>query len=178
MGPIIVEGFDNTGKTTLGINLSKLTGYKYIKSDAPPKSTPYDYVYGLNELILGGNEKIQDRCFISEMVYGKNVRQNIFIDSDAEDLLIEYLIYNNYTIIFCTRSIYNIMKTWADREQMLMTEKQILDCVQFYKVYMAYLIRQGINVIMYNYDEMSFEELVKILVDQEIIPIPNTRSED
>lgn len=170
MGPIIVEGFDNTGKTITAKKLARLISWPYIKSDAPPKMVPYDLFYGINELRNGANLKIQDRCFISELIYGSIIRNKIFLTNDDEQLLIQHLKNHRFTIIYCYRETENILKTWHEREQMNMTKQQIIDCILAYDDYMDILSCNGIEVVPYNFDTMGFDVLLNLLVSWKRIP--------
>jgi endonuclease III-like uncharacterized protein len=83
---LILEGPDQVGKSTLALELGKL-GYSVIHSSYNPNHTDiYQYYY---ELIQNTDyPTVFDRSFISEIAYGKAIRNySRFSDSDIMNLL-------------------------------------------------------------------------------------------
>lgn len=118
---IIVEGCDNTGKTTLVNTL--LRRYPQLvlgeKLMGPPteKQELMDMLWGA----LGSEEShrtIFDRFYFSELVYGKVLRGDVFI-SPAERQAINWILKKRKPIIiYCYLDPVAIRATFLEREQL------------------------------------------------------------
>lgn len=117
---IIVEGMDNTGKTTLLKALSQKFGVgPTISCRSIPKQDQMAWM--LDKLTTG--PKLFDRfSLFSESVYGPIIRNTNLFPLSGRDSFFEVLghlvVPNNPIIILCNPGLGNIMKTFGEREQM------------------------------------------------------------
>lgn len=110
---IIVEGADNSGKTTLAKMIASMFGYTCIHSPAQIKheETLKERLYWL-ESLANVKEIILDRCYlISDIIYGNTIRDGSEI---SEIQLVEFLTFLNrqkHYIIFCDQVFTSNYKT-------------------------------------------------------------------
>lgn len=109
---IIVEGMDNTGKTTLIETLAKHFNLPTVKSYRP--FTRED-IYALHSWISAAPQTvITDRHpSISDLVYGPTIR-----GSTPSSLKVAKSCRMNNYLIFCRPSTGNVFGTLGDRDQM------------------------------------------------------------
>lgn len=162
---IVIIGMDNTGKSTLCENISKLLGevgnVRCIHSlgNVPIKK---QMEFMENELSPGEGVdfKIFDRFpIIEEKVYGKLLR-----NKDRYSEMPEYEKQQLDKIdlfIYCDPGIKNIKK-WNGREQM---SGVIDNCELLYDEYnkvFNYLKNKGYNIIKYDYTKDDYQNLMEI----------------
>jgi hypothetical protein len=81
---IIIEGLDESGKTTLAKYLAKELGIRTHHFGGPPKTYREFYSRCVQSTLMFGRRIIQDRCpFISELVYGHLRDSDPFIKQDV-----------------------------------------------------------------------------------------------
>jgi len=125
MSHIIIEGTDNTGKTTLAIELAKRL-YMPIINRLYPRDTIFEECL---EILASPKPYIIDRMFISELVYGKVKRGHSRL-SQEEIQVLEQLAKSKKTFnIFCTGKIADI-KERCVRENETFIKGQEIDEVQ------------------------------------------------
>lgn len=108
---ILVEGPDNSGKTTLIKELHKLTGWKDVHYIKPSQHLSKEDVYHEGLMQLMPREIILDRCFfISENVYGPIVRSNNMLGKYAEPALL-HVASSQMLIIYCRPPMEHILGT-------------------------------------------------------------------
>lgn len=119
---IIVEGMDNTGKTTLIKSLVKDLDLTHIKSPGP-KDSLASFSWVIESLKEKRKNIIYDRYFlISERVYGPVLRgEDVFGDYTFD--LVSLMLRKSPLIIYCRPPELTI-KDWGDRDQMAGVKSQ------------------------------------------------------
>ena len=159
---IIVEGVDNTGKTTLIKQLKeRFPLLEVVKSPGP---SPELGRWVCAELLQQqpAKTKIYDRFFFSEFVYGPVLRDSICF-SDRESKLILGLLHVAYPlIVICYRNVKDSLKTFNDREQMEGVENKYLHLVAGYQTVVEPMLEKyGFSYITHNFaNSNAFEDEV------------------
>jgi hypothetical protein len=140
---VIVEGCDNTGKTTL---IEKLMADFPILVRAPKSPGPapgdeqWDFMMGyLSKPPKETTPIIFDRFpLISEPVYGVAVRDGSALDGDKIKLGTKLLRKHQPLIIYAERSKEDILKTFHEREQLEGVEDKINIILTLYEFELAF----------------------------------------
>jgi len=161
---IIVEGMDNTGKTTLVDFLSgTFKGLKRIKSPGPPKDVNSITEWTRDSLLYGSSPTfIYDRHpLISEKVYGPLLRGKDCLDHSVGRLLFKDFLRlkPKPLIIYCRPSIKAI-KRYGSRGQMEGVIPNTEKLVEAYDKLMRFLSEKEIEVFHYNYETKTDRVLV------------------
>lgn len=153
---IIIEGADGSGKSTLACALEEATHYKVVhrtkpETDEEKKQMMHEYA----ALITNHEDVIFDRCWYSELVYGKVMRDNSCIST--EDMFaLEQLICENGggIIIYCTDEPQVLWKRCCDRGEDYI--KNYMDFKEICDEYNSIMrMMHKIPVIRYGFEEMS-----------------------
>lgn len=100
---IIIEGPDGAGKSMLAQQLSRQTGYRIEHRSKPENEEQKAHMMvEYLQLVKSSNNVILDRCWYSEMVYGKVMRDQAYIDYPQMYELERALAKNGAMIIYCT----------------------------------------------------------------------------
>lgn len=116
---IILEGFDNSGKTTLGRQLSNIYNYAYVHSPGPMDGGIRLENYALRE-IANPKPVIYDRFpVISDQVYAPIIRNlpSTFTVSKQGQIIKELFLAYPHIVIYCRPKDKTILN-FGDREQM------------------------------------------------------------
>lgn len=98
---IVIEGVDNSGKTTLANQLVKDFGYRYRHSGVPSEGENLFNTY-FNVLKYGLTDKIvADRLHVGEMVYGPEIRGRSRISTAEFRILNRVLNAGGGMIVLC-----------------------------------------------------------------------------
>lgn len=170
---IIVEGFDNAGKTTLVKHLASTFGLPVVVSAFDSRSKYEDRMYHVHlrfmNLLKTGVSFIGDRCsMVSEDVYGPPIRgvndilkQSLF----DEKKLWDDLFLHTRLFIYCRPSDERIMN-FGDRDQMPGVIEQAQTLLDRYDDLMNALMDKGYPIHIYNFDEPNalneLEAIVKV----------------
>lgn len=119
---IIVEGCDNTGKSTL----VELLLRRHSKLVLGPKRVgpPEDKQTFIDEIweTLSNAERLKnvifDRLYFSELVYGRVLRGKPFISYAEQKMIDQVLRYCQPLIIYCYQDPAIIRETFAERDQL------------------------------------------------------------
>lgn len=158
---IIIEGMDNSGKTTLAKTLASHFNYPLIHS---PGYCP-EMVKWAKDTLMIGKPRIYDRhpC-ISEHVYGTVLRGKNEFESlwgkDVRELFIE----KKPLIIYCKPPDSVIVKDLS--KQMTGVEENSLKLICAYNRVIHYLRLRELLVIKYDFTEQSevgWENLITII---------------
>ena len=163
---IIVEGMDNTGKTTLLKALSKKFGVSPINScrNIPKK----DQIKWMEEQLVG-TPKLFDRfALISEAVYGPFIRGTHLFPLMGEEnffnTLGKVVIPANPIIIICNPGVESVRKTFDEREQLEGAKERIEALLASYTLMGAILDRMtNLTTMVYNYNKHTPELIATIL---------------
>ena len=161
---IIVEGMDNTGKTTLIQRLirdSKGRGYlRAIVSLGPNKPEHEQKDWARNQLYGPNIPMIYDRFLpICDIVYGGVLRGGSIWDIDSQYLKSLYSL-KHPIIIYCRPPKDVILGFEDGRLQMEGVEDHGEELVDKYDSIMAILRNIGFEVIHYDYTQNSYDYLM------------------
>ena len=161
---IIIEGMDNSGKTTLLNYLHETLELPWVKSPGPEHLSGLsreDWFSWIDASLSPDNIfYLYDRHpLISEVVYGWVLRNyNAFSDTDFH----EKLLLACPLIIYCRPPKARIF-SFGNREQMLGVIEQKERLLQNYDIHMQFLKNKGFEIVTYNYTTMSEESIVKVV---------------
>jgi len=150
---IIVEGFDNTGKTTLVKRLESTLGCTAKKSPGP-KDTGILFAWVQIQLRDSYNRNILYDRFpvISDSVYGKHLRnRDPFRNTEDGRVLVEKVISRDPLIIWCDPGM-GIALDFGEREQMKGVADKAKTLYLEYQEIMHKLSAMGASIIKYNYN--------------------------
>ena len=160
---IILEGPDNSGKSTLGSGLKKLLGWnlEHGKRFYHYSVSPFDRgetVYREALVQLTPRAVIMDRCYaIGENVYGPIIRGDNQLNHRAKDALM-MLANSQHLIIYCRPHITDI--TGTTKEEMAGVKENLRKITHTYDVVMGNLEKAGAFVITYDYNKPGAFEMV------------------
>ncbi|MNU34852.1 SPBc2 prophage-derived uncharacterized protein YorR [compost metagenome] len=136
---IILEGPDGAGKTTLALQLSLMTGYPIQHRSKPETEEEKQLMYfEYEEMCHSYTDLIVDRCWYSEMVYGKVMRDQSYIDSN-QMLYFEDGIksFGGGMIIHCTDKIETLWERLQSRGEDYITDfHKLADITLHYEMLM------------------------------------------
>jgi thymidylate kinase len=157
VNPIILEGPDAAGKTTLAKEL-ELCGFKYIHNGPPAPGDP-GYADQLRE--ADGKLIVFDRFHIGEIIYGPLLRgKSLVSDEEWEKLDIEIERMGG-VIVICLPTWRQVLDGWAARENI----EHIQKYDQLRESYTQYrrLIESHDNYLHYDYNQFSAESFAEAL---------------
>lgn len=148
---IVVEGCDNSGKTTFALRLAEDLKALYLKTHMKPDSLEYMYkwaacVYGLTTLYPAPLVFDRDH-FISDQVYGPLIRGVAYT---PDPRVIQRHLAGS-TIVYCRPPDEYILH-WGDREQMPGVKETALQLIQAYDKIMLEEIAPMPDVAFWLYD--------------------------
>lgn len=142
---VIVEGMDNTGKSTLVQLLAEEFKLCKVATYCKPKSLEmiHDYDFWLN---LSPQPVIMDRHpAISDLIYGESLRGMSYI-SEKESLAWA----KDHLIIYCRPDLDKIQETFDERPQMRGVKENLLRLLTFYETYM-----EVVNHVLYDHNNLD-----------------------
>jgi hypothetical protein len=161
---VIIEGCDNSGKSTLARKLNLEFNLKIIKSSGPPisKEDLVQRVEASIENTKRGNIFIYDRYpLISEFVYGPLLRNKNLLEGEEGNRLWKELILINPFIVYC-RPPYTKIADFGKRKQMRGVRSKADLLIVAYDNFMN-RIGGSTDVYFYNYmDNKDLEIYIKI----------------
>lgn len=175
---IILDGMDNTGKTTLALKLQAALNCNYIHSPGPMDKGPKMIAWALQQ-IVDPQYAIYDRLSpVTDQVYGPIIRGGTaYLDTTEGKLTVELLRKVPHLIIYTRPTTDKILGFTDGRDQM----KGVIE--NGYKLLNAYdnLINKMLddrwNIILYNYEEPdSFSEVLEA-VKEHINRVPYFKEE-
>ncbi len=158
---IIVEGTDNSGKTTVAKELASQSHGVYINSKhRPPPSVTYLLEY---QEILGQISRftsvVTDRHpAISESVYGPIIRGSCSLRTERE---VNFCLEEAAAIVYCCPPADLVLASLPEREQMAGVAENILALREAYDQFFA---SERWPVYRYDYTTRSAEELYECIV--------------
>lgn len=162
---IVVEGVDNTGKTTLIKRLMRcFPQLEYVKSLGPATEREMiDFVMKYFEMKDNKNIIFDRFPLIVESVYGPVVRDACKIHHDRIVKLDKLFRRQRPLIIYCDRSLEDILKTFHEREQMEGVEDKIEALKAYYELRLSFFTD---CTVRYNYSKVGDYVKVKWQVDK------------
>lgn len=161
---IIIEGMDNTGKSTLAKKLSLKFNLKIIKSSGPPEdkeSWIKKIHYSIDQSKKGINFIYDRHPLISEYVYGPILRGKNLLDNEEGNQLWKEFIEIQPFIIYCRPPIFCIIK-YGERKQMNGVIKNTNLLVRAYDSFIAE-VSKSMEVFHYNYlENTEYKIFIKI----------------
>jgi len=149
---LVIEGVDGSGKTMLAEQLAEQTGYKLIHRSKPETEEEKRNMLKMYiDILTAGENVIFDRCWYSEMVYGRVMRDIPFISIKQMFELEALAAKVGCIIIHCTGETVTL---W--QRACLRGEKYITDYAKFSELaeYYNSLFKapHSIPVVKYTYD--------------------------
>jgi len=132
---IIIEGCDNTGKTTLKERILKVkSGAVSGPKQTRPPEDPQAYMERLWEILMKPNTDgmVFDRFYFSELVYGPLFRGKVSFTPTERVLIEKMLKKHNPLIIYCHRAPERIIERIYEREQLHGLEEKIPKIIERY----------------------------------------------
>lgn len=157
---LILDGMDNTGKTTLARRICAEFGLNYLHS-------PSEYKYDFSKMISWAEDELNANQYalydrfspITDQVYGPVLRGGTPYHSDPKGrAIVELLKQTPHLIIYARPSKTRIFR-FGDREQMDGVLEQAENLLVKYDALFYDLMKQGYNVIGYNYGENPRETM-------------------
>jgi hypothetical protein len=166
MNPIILEGSDCSGKTTLAKELEKC-GYKIIHNGPPKENEDPLTVY---EDQLDAAVKVPtvfDRLHIGEMIYGPILRGKSRITMDQFEELNDTIINMGGLVVICLPPWRNVIDCWSNRQ----AQEHIKEYGQLresYRKFAAYLDSHP-QCLSYDYTRFMAPSFAKAIVELEVV---------
>ena len=167
---IIVEGCDNTGKTTLIKNLTKR--FPILEPIKSPGPGPDLARWICKELLVNKHSKVKiyDRFFFSEFVYGPVLRGGVCYKPNEEEFIWEFLKVLKPLTIICHRNLLSTAyETLNEREQMEGVEENYLSLSKKYQEVEIILRDHDLPYFMYNFETDPFEDYIVHLTATQIL---------
>lgn len=157
---IVVEGADNSGKTTIALNLAKRLKAIYVKSENIPPEERFLGQYGMiltSANVYGNGIVISDRHHaVSDPIYGPIVRGWTKLDVDEALAHIRRI----DAFVYCRPTEDVITRTMNERKQMAGVAQNAHKLIQAYDKFFAQeFIRT--KVWIYDYTKDSEEVLAR-----------------
>lgn len=134
---VLIEGMDNTGKTTLAKNLlNELPGFSYLHNVKP--ESQLEAFQNVVALMSRGSKEniICDRvCIIGENIYGKVLRGNSYFTEDETRIIMKMLSSITAMSIFCNPPLITVLSSINQRDQMEGVE---LNAKRLYEEYLTF----------------------------------------
>lgn len=160
---IILEGMDNTGKTTLGNFLSQKTNLELIHSPGAHQigEQVYKWMSDCFDRDIKGRSIIYDRFpLISEEVYGKVLRGGNLFESSPEGRFSYTLLQDIDPLIIYCEPPSNRVNLWGQRDQMDGVKDNWELLLDSYREFFKENKWGFSNIIQYDYTQNNFEEIL------------------
>lgn len=135
----IFEGPDGSGKTTAAREYAEAIGARYVHFKALPRvksSLGRMYVEAMLPALLGYQDVVFDRCWLSERPYGKVFRGGIYRLSSIDVRMLERLAMRcNPVMVRCQPPLETVVSNYVNRkgkEEMLVNIKQLKAVYRLY----------------------------------------------
>lgn len=163
---IIVEGMDNSGKSTLAKHLAEKFRLKYLHSPSEYRNDPKLMIDWALKQLLDQKLAVYDRFSpISDRVYGPVLRGGTpYNDTAAGKSVVNLLRTVPHLIIYCRPERERILN-FGSREQMDGVTSQATRLLEEYDALMSEMQLEGYDIITYNYEKPEDYEFVISQID-------------
>jgi cytidylate kinase len=163
---IIIEGMDNTGKTTLATKLADDLKMVWVNNRHKPKSYEdmADWTYSMAELARRNNVLFDRWCAISEPVYGPICRNiNIATEADLTGLYM-YLqrMVPKHLVIWCKPPREVVISSIDTRDQMEGVVANTHKLLDEYDERMK-KVKLHLNVVEWDYTKDDYSKLRQVI---------------
>lgn len=161
---IIIEGMDNSGKTTLARRLAKDLELLYInnrKKTTGLKTLDRD-VYNFTRLSTIYNTVFDRWSAISEPVYGSVLRGTTYLEEDKRQLH-QYCLQANPLVIYCRPSDETILK-FGDEPQMEGVIQRAKDLILAYDQEIQF-VSKTLATCGYDYEQHEYSQVREIIIN-------------
>lgn len=148
----IFEGPDGSGKTTVAKDFAAMTGARYVHFGPltrVDKNLGRMYVEAMLPALLGYQDVVFDRCWLSEVPYGTAFRGGRDRLGDASRRILERLAMRcGAVVVLCRPSLGQVLANFRNRQaqEYLEREEQLRSVYEFYDTQ-----PMGLNFMEYNY---------------------------
>lgn len=156
----IFEGCDGSGKTTAALEFAKQTGAKYVHFHNLPrvrKGLARMYVEAILPALLGYQDVVFDRSWISETPYGEAFREGQDRLTYADRRMLERLALRcGGILIMCQTAWETVRDNYRKRkgQEMLKNEHQLREVYDLYKLHRGHLPWLG-----YDFQHAKLEDI-------------------
>lgn len=170
---IIVEGLDNSGKTTLINKLLEWFPDLRLKPKIVPKTgeikSKQQLTSYMDKFVDLPRRKTSNLLFdrfpaISEAVYGPVMRGSMAFSQDEWLTYIDMLAWHKPLVIYCRIPLERVLETFGERSQMTGVINYLAELEAEYQKVMNFIKISGVSVIEYNWTnhtEGSIREAVR-----------------
>jgi cytidylate kinase len=114
-GPVLLEGPDGGGKTTLAEAIAAAMGYHVAKNVAPePGTTREQLLAYYRAQVMPGN--VIDRAWPSEMVYGRRFRGEPLLEPKDAAWLTKVLVAEGGVMVLCVPPLDACLRAYRERK--------------------------------------------------------------
>lgn len=159
---IVVEGMDNTGKTTLVNKLAHKTGYTVIPSRGPDKDQVREWLKMALQKAMEDDVIFDRISLVSEEIYGPLLRGGSVFEPKEWDKLWAQFMLMNPAIIYCRPPREAIYGSISDREQMEGVSSNCSTLVDGYD-YFFRMVLQNHSTPFHVYDYTTDPDLSQVL---------------
>jgi len=165
----IFEGPDGSGKSTAAKKFAKLTNAKYVHFPALPRvnnGLARMYVEAMLPAILGYQDVVLDRCWLSELVYGIAFRNGRDRLTDTSCRMLERLAMRcGAVVVWCDPGWPDVERTFLSRkeDEMLDNTGQLKFVYEHYQEKLTYLPYLTYAYNSRDIEGAGFQEEVKSL---------------
>lgn len=130
---ILIEGVDNTGKTTLANKLASEFNLEYTHCSKPKTDNPFDEYADLINSIR--KDSVFDRAFLGEFVYSQLWRDgcSISLKQFQELELMCQMKFEYVILIHATAPIEVIKQRCIEQSEELLKQDQVEKCAELFK---------------------------------------------
>lgn len=175
---IIVEGMDNSGKSTLAKHLAQKFELEYLHSPSEYRNNPKLMIDWARDQMVNKRLAVYDRFSpISDRVYGPVLRGGTpYNDTEEGRGAVELLKETPHVIIYCRPGRERILN-FGSREQMDGVVHQAIKLLEAYDDLMGKMQLEGYNIVTYNYDNPEDYNHIISQVKTHILYIKQLREE-
>lgn len=130
---IIIEGPDNTGKTTLALHLAEIFGLEYKHCSKPKSDSPFhEYIEMFKDIKV---PTVIDRAHLGEFVYSQLWRDGCSITEKQFKLIdLEAMSRFEYTIVIHAQAPDDVISERCIKEKEdLLQQSQIVRCSELFR---------------------------------------------